>query len=137
MSFTLSTLDFAYDTPDSATISKVLAGLDGKRNLVATLARDEGTYLQASGGAATGFTLIYQEGSLEHRYLSAETRLPLPRVTQAFHQYFRSEPGWRDGLRWEADRERLEVSTWYESWWIYLVAFLGITGLFVWWRGWW
>jgi hypothetical protein len=137
MSLTLSTLDFAYDTPDSATISKVLSGLDGKRNLVATLARDEATYLQASGSAVTGFTLIYQEGSLEHRYRSAETRLPLPRVTQAFHQYFRGEPGWRDGLRWEADRERLEVSAWYESWWIYLLALLGITGIFVWWRGWW
>ena len=137
MSFTLSTLDFAYDTPDIATISKVLAGLDGKRNLIATLAPDEGTYLQASGGAATGFTLIYQEGSLEHRYRSAETRLPLPRVTQAFHQYFHGDPGWRDGLRWDVDKERLEVSAWYESWWIYLFALLAITGFFVWWRGWW
>ena len=137
MSFTLSTLDFAYDTPDSATISTVLSGLDGKRNLVATLARDESTYLQASGSAATGFTLIYQDGSVEHRYRSAETRLPLPWVTQTFHQYFRGELGWRDGLRWETDRERLEVSAWYESWWIYLLALLGITGIFVWWRGWW
>ena len=137
MSFTLSTLDTAYDTPDSAVISSVLAGLDGKRNLVATLARDEGTYLQASGGASSGFTLIYQEGSLERRYRSAGPALPLPRVTQAFNQYFRDEPGWRDGLRWEADHERLEVSAWYESWWIYLVALLVVTGFFVWWRGWW
>ena len=137
MSLTLSTLDQAYDTPDSATISTVLSGLDGKRNLVATLARDEATYLQASGSAATGFTLVYQEGSLERRYRSAETRLALPRVTQAFHQYFRGETGWRDGLRWEVDQERLEVSAWYESWWIYLVAFLAITAVFVWWRGWW
>jgi len=137
MSFTLSTLDFAYDTPDSATISTVLSGLDGQRNLVATLARDESTYLQASGSAATGFTLIYQDGSVEHRYRSVETGLPLPRVTQAFHQYFRGEPGWRDAVRWEADRERLEVSAWYESWWIYLGALLAVTGFFVWWRGWW
>ena len=136
MSLTLSTLDQAYDTPDSATISRVLAGLDGKRNLVATLARDEATYLQASGSAATGFTLIYQDGSIERRYRSAET-LPLPRVTQAFHQYFCDEPGWRDGLRWEVEREKLEVSAWYESWWIYLVALLVVTGFFVWWRGWW
>ena len=137
MSFTLSTLDTAYDTPDSAIISSVLAGLDGKRNLVATLARDEATYLQASGGAASGFTLIYQEDSIERRYRSAGPALPLPRVIQAFHQYFRGEPGWRDGLRWEIDRERLEVSAWYESWWIYLFAFLAVTGFFVWWRGWW
>jgi len=137
MSFTLSTLDEAYDTPDSTTISKVLAGLDGKRNLVATLARDEATYLQASGSAATGFTLIYQDGSLEHRYRSAMTTLPLPRVTQAFHQYFRGEPGWRDGLRWEVDQVKLEVSAWYESWWIYLAALLAVTAFFVWRRGWW
>lgn len=137
MSFTLSTLDTAYDTPDSTIISSVLAGLDGKRNLVATLARDEATYLQATGGAASGFTLIYQEGSLERRYRSAGAPLPLPRVTQAFNQYFRGEPGWRDGLRWEADHERLEISAWYESWWIYLIALLVVTGFFVWWRGWW
>jgi hypothetical protein len=137
MPLTLSTLDTAYDTPDSAIISSVLAGLDGRRNLVATLARDEATYLQASGGAASGFTLIYQEGSIERRYRSDGPALPLPRVVQAFHQYFRGEPGWRDGLRWEADHERLEVSAWYESWWIYLIALLVVTGLFVWWRGWW
>jgi hypothetical protein len=137
MSFTLSTLDFAYDTPDSATISKVLAALDGRRNLVATLARDEATYLQASGSAATGFTLIYQDGALDRRYRSAETALPLGRVTQAFHQYFRGESGWREGLRWDVDQENLEVTTWYESWWIYLIALLAITGFFVWWRGWW
>ena len=137
MSLTLSTLDEAYDAPDSATISRVLAGLDGKRNLVATLARDESTYLQASGSAATGFALIYQEGSLDRRYRSAESGLPLPRVMQAFHQYFRGEAGWRDGLRWEADQEKLQVSAWYESWWIYLAALAVVTALFVWWRGWW
>ena len=137
MPFTLSTLDFAYDAPDGGTISKVLAGLDGKRNLVATLAREEATYLQASGSAATGFRLVYQDGSVEHRYRSAETALPLARVTQAFHQYFLGEPGWREGVRWEVDRERVEVTTWYESWWIYLAALLAVTGFFVWWRGWW
>ena len=123
-------------SPDDATISKVLAGLDGKRDLVATLASGEATYLQASGSAATGFTLIYQEGSLEQRYRSVETALSLPRVREAFHQYHRSDPAWREGARWEVDRERLEVSTWYESWWAYLGALLAITGFFVWWRGW-
>ena len=137
MPVTLSTLDHAYDAPDGRTITKVLTGLDGKRNLVATLAREEATYLQATGSAAAGFALVYQDGSLARRYRSAETTLPLARVTQAFHQYFRGEPGWREGLRWEEDRERLEVSAWYESWWIYLVALIAVTGFFVWWRGWW
>ena len=137
MPITLSTLDHAYDAPDGGTISKVLAGLDGKRNLVATLAREEATYLQATGSAATGFMLVYQDGSLERRYRSAEATLPLDRVSQAFHQYLRGEAGWRDGLCWEEDRERLEVTTWYESWWMYLASLLAVTGFFVWWRGWW
>ena len=133
----LSTLDHAYEAPDGGTISRVLAGLDGKRNLVATRAREEVTYRPASGSATTGFTLIYQDGSLEHRYRSAVTTVPLARVTQAFHQYLRGEEGWREGVRWEEDQERLEVSTWYESWWIYLAALLAITVFFVWRRGWW
>ena len=137
MPLTLSTLDHAYDTPDSSTITKVLAGLDGRRNLVATLAREEATYLQATGSAVEGFTLVYQEGSLDRRYRSAETTVSLVRATEAFHQYLRGESGWREGLHWEEDRERLDVTTWHESWWVYVVGLLAVTGFFVWWRGWW
>jgi hypothetical protein len=137
MPITLSTLDHAYDTPEDGTITKVLAGLDGRRNLVATLAREEATYLQATGSAATGFTLVHQEGSIERRYRSVETTVSLVRVTEAFHQYLRGEPGWREGLHWEEDRERPQVSSWYESWWVYVVGLLAVTGFFVWWRGWW
>ena len=136
MPLTLNTLDQAYDAPDAGTISTVLAGLDGKRNLVATLALGEATYLQASGGAASGFTLVYQDGSVERRYQSAETTVPLARVTEAFHQYLRGESGWRDGVHWEKDREPSEVTTWYESWWFYIGALLAVIALFVWWRGW-
>lgn len=136
MPITLSTLDQAYEAPDGGTITKVLADLDGKRNLVATLAREEATYLQATGSAAMGFTLVYQDGSLERRYRSVDTTLPLERVTQAFHQYLCGEAGWREGLRWEEDRERIEATSWYESWWGYLVVLLAVTAFFVWWRGW-
>ena len=137
MPFTLATLDHAYEAPDSATITTVLAGLDGKRNLVATLAREEASYLQATGSAAEGFRLVHQEGSLERRYRSVETSVPIARVSEAFCQYLRGEPSWREGLRWEEDRVPLEVTTWYESWWIYLAGLLAVTGFFVWWRGWW
>ena len=136
MPLTLSTLDQAYEAFDDTTISTMLAGLDGKRNLVATLARDEATYLQASGSAAAGFTLVYQEGSLEQRYRSAGTALSLPRVTRAFHEYHRGNPAWREGVRWVAEREKPAATPWYESWWVYVVAFLAITGFSVWWRGW-
>ena len=60
MALTLNTLDHAYDEPDAATVAKTLADLDGRRNLVATLARDEATYLQASGSATVGLVLTYQ-----------------------------------------------------------------------------
>lgn len=135
MPLTLNTLDQAYDEPDAATVARTLADLDGRRNLVATLARGEATYLQASGSATAGLVLTYQEGSLQNRYRSTE-KLPLSRVTEVFHQYLRGDGGWREGIRWEEDEERLEVTTWYESWWFYIGALVAVIVAFVWWRGW-
>ena len=135
MALTLNTLDQAYDAPDAATVAKTLADLDGRRNLVATLARDESTYLQASGSAASGLTLTYQEGSVANRYRSAD-RVPLARVTEAFHRYLRGEEGWRDDIRWVDDEEGLIAYPWYESWWFYVAAFTAVIAAFVWWRGW-
>jgi len=67
MPVTLSTLDHAYDAPDGSTISKVLAGLDGKRNLVATLARDTRTLLDAGYGLGqvTGIDLFPNTAHVE------------------------------------------------------------------------
>jgi hypothetical protein len=136
MSLTLNTLDDAYAEPDAETVTRTLASLDGKRNLVATLARGEATYLQASGNAASGLTLTYQDDSLEHRYRSVDKALPLSRVTEAFHQYLRGEDGWRASLQWERDEEKLVATTWYESWWFYIAALAAVIASFVWWRGW-
>jgi hypothetical protein len=135
MPVTLNTLDHAYDEPDAATVAKTLADLDGRRNLVATLARGEATYLQATGSAAAGLVLLYQEGSLQHRYRTTE-KLPLARVTEAFQRYLRGDGAWREGIRWEEDEEKLEVTTWYESWWFYIGALVAVIGVFIWWRGW-
>ena len=135
MSLTLNTLDQAYDEPDAAAVATTLAGLDGKRNLVATLARDESTYLQASGSAATGFTVTYQEGSVTHRYRSAD-ELPLTRATEVFHGYLRGDSAWRDGIRWVVDEEEAVAYPWYESWWFYIGALTVVIVAFVWWRGW-
>jgi len=135
MALTLNTLDQSFETPDAAIVAKTLAELDGRRNLVATLAHDEATYLQASGSAASGLTLMYQDGSVTQRYRSLE-KVPLARVTDAFEQYLRGESGWREGFRWEQDEERVEVFRWYETWWAYIAAFLLVIGLFVYWRGW-
>jgi len=135
MTLTLNTLDQAFETPDAAIVAKTLAELDGRRNLVATLAHDEATYLQASGSAASGLSLMYQDGSVTHRYRSAD-KVPLARATDAFHQYLRGESAWRESFRWEEDEERVEIVKWYETWWAYIAAFLLVIGLFVYWRGW-
>ena len=135
MALTLNTLDQAFETPDAAIVTKTLAELDGRRNLVATLAHDEATYLQASGSAASGLTLMYQDGSVAHRYRSVD-KLPLARVTDAFQQYLRGESVWREGVRWVEDEELVGVAHWYETWWAYIATLLLVIALFIYWRGW-
>ena len=135
MALTLNTLDQAFETPDAAIVTKTLAELDGRRNLVATLAHDEATYLQASGSAASGLTLMYQDGSVAHRYRSVD-KLPLARVTDAFQQYLRGGSAWREGVRWVEDEELVGVAHWYETWWAYIATLLLVIALFIYWRGW-
>ena len=74
MALTLSTIDRSYDAPDADTIAKVLGSLDGRRDVFATLAHAEETYLQATGSATAGFTLTNQQGSLTQRYRSVGAR---------------------------------------------------------------
>ena len=77
MALTLTTHDTRFDQLDDATIAKVLASLDGSRNVLATLERSELVYLQAEGGVRAGFVLEYQDGSLDQRFRSrAKGRLP-------------------------------------------------------------
>jgi hypothetical protein len=135
MALTLNTLDQAFETPDAAIVTKTLAELDGGRNLVATLAHDEATYLQASGSAASGLILMYQDGSVAHRYRSVD-KLPLARVTDAFQQYLRGESAWREGVRWVEDEEVVGVARWYDTWWAYIATLLLVIALFIYWRGW-
>ncbi len=98
MSLTLTTHDTRFDDPDGATIAKVLASLDGDRNVLATLERSEVTYLQAEGSAQTGFALEYQEGAIHQRYRSRAGALPLGQVTEIFQAYARADAAWRQGL---------------------------------------
>ena len=53
MELLLSTHDTGYERPDGPTIAKVLASLDGGRNVVATLGTSDSSYLQATGGVQT------------------------------------------------------------------------------------
>jgi hypothetical protein len=137
MPLTLSTIDRAYDVPDADTIAKVLGSLDGRRDVFATLAHAEETYLQATGSATAGFTLTNQRGSLNERYRSLGAPVALEQAVELFVQYSVGDQRWRQAVRWEPDRVEVPRAAWYESWPVYIIGFGLVIALFVWWRGWW
>jgi hypothetical protein len=137
MPLTLSTIDRAYDVPDADTIAKVLGSLDGRRDVFATLAHAEETYLQATGSATEGFTLTNQQGSLTQRYRSVGVSVPLERTVEIFVQYSLGDERWRQAVAWEPDQVEVPQVAWYESWLVYIIGFSLVIALFVWWRGWW
>jgi hypothetical protein len=127
MDLLLSTHDTGFERPDAATIARVLASLDGGRNLVATLGTSDSTYLQATGGAATGFGLDLQEGSLERRFRSRDRALPLAWVTEAFQRYAAGDLAWRDEVAWEAERIEVAPESWFNTWPAYIALLVGVS----------
>jgi len=133
----LSTHDTGYERPDGPTIAKVLATLDGGRNVLATLGTSDSTYLQASGSVQTGFGLDLQEGSLERRFRTRDRALPLPWVTEAFQRYAQGDLSWRDAVEWEADRIPIPRESWLSSWPAY-IALLVAAAVAMWlFHSWW
>lgn len=132
----LSTHDTGYERPDVSTIAKVLASLDGGRNVQATLGTSDATYLQATGSVASGFGLDLQEGSLERRYRTRDRALPLPWVTDAFQRYARADMGWRDQVEWEQERIVVPRETWTNSWWAYIGLMVAVAGAIWGWHAW-
>jgi hypothetical protein len=136
MSLTLTTHDTRFDDPDAATIAKVLASLDADAHVLATLARSELAYVQASGNAQTGLALEYQEGSLDQRYTSGAPSLPLEMVTDIFQRYARDDDGWRDGVAWEHMPYVAQKIPWHSTWVGYIIILLIVIVLVWLWRGW-
>ena len=132
----LSTHDTGYERPDGSTIAKVLASLDGGRNVQATLGTADATYLQATGSVETGFGLDLQEGSLERRYRTRDRALPLPWVTEAFQRYARADMGWRDQVEWEQERIVVRRESWTNSWWAYIGLMVAVAGAIWAWHAW-
>ncbi len=132
----LSTHDPGYERPDGPTIAKVLASLDGGRNVQATLGTSDATYLQATGSVGTGFGLDLQEGSLERRYRTRDRALPLPWVTEVFQRYARGDLGWRDQVEWERERIVLPRDSWTNSWWAYVGLMVAVAGAIWGWHAW-
>jgi hypothetical protein len=131
MPMTLSTHDTGYERLDNATIAKVLASLDGGRNVLATLGASDEHYLQAQGSVQRGFGLDLQEGSLERHYRSTNRALPLEWVTGVFQKYARGDLSWRGEVEWEKEEIRPPRTGWWNSWIAYVVLMAGI-GLVIW-----
>ncbi len=134
MGLLLSTHDTGYEGPDEATIAKVLASLDGGRNVVATLSVSDSSYLQVTGSVQTGFALELQEGSLERRHRSKDHTLSLDRVTEAFQRYARSDMSWRERLQWEREEYRPPAVGWLDSWLAYILLMVAVGALVWWWQ---
>ena len=113
---TLTTHDTRFDDPDPTTIASVLADLDGRLHVMATLAQSELRYLQATGSASAGFALEQQEGSLDRHYRSRTVNLPLVRVTELFQKYARGDESWRQGVEWEHVPYVPVKTPWYSTW---------------------
>jgi len=132
----LSTHDTGYERPDGPTIAKVLASLDGGRNVVATLGTSDSTYLQASGSVQTGFGLDLQEGSLERRFRTRDRALPLPWVTEVFQRYAAGDQGWRESVEWERERIAVPKDSWTNSWAAYIGLLVGAAAALWLWHAW-
>jgi hypothetical protein len=132
----LSTHDTGYERPDAPTIAKVLASLDGGRNVLATLGTSDATYLQATGAVQSGFGLDLQEGSLDRRLRTRDRALPLAWVTEVFQRYAQGDLSWRDAVEWEQDRVVLPRESWTNSWLAYVVLLVGVAGLIWAWHAW-
>jgi hypothetical protein len=133
----LSTHDTGYERPDGPTIAKVLASLDGGRNVVATLGASDSTYLQATGSVQTGFGLDLQEGSLDRRFRTTDRALSLAWVTEAFQRYAAGDLTWRDAVQWERERLTVPKPAWTSSWAVFIplliAAAVGMWLLHAWW----
>jgi hypothetical protein len=129
MALTLTTHDTRFDSPDGATIAKVLASLDGGRDVLATLERAGGTYLQADGTVQAGFTLEHQDGAIDRRYASRGPALPLDRVTEIFQAYARGDRDWGETVDWQHLPYVPPKTPWFGTWWGYALALLAVAAL--------
>jgi hypothetical protein len=122
----LSTHDTGYERPDGPTIAKVLASLDGGRNVVATLGTSDSTYLQATGSVQSGFGLDLQESSLDRRFRTMDRALPLAWVTEAFQRYATGDLTWRDAVKWEREHIELPRPSWTSSWAVFIPLLIAV-----------
>lgn len=98
------------DDPSASQIAHELAALPGGIDSYAILSQDDLTYLQTAGGSSDGFSLEYQEGSIDRHYRSPQNDLPLATVIRAFQLYAAQDSSWRSLVAWERDDLRPHAS---------------------------
>lgn len=106
--FTLSTADEqVIHDPSPEQISAVIEGLAPGGDSFAILATDadELTFIQAIGSPSEGFSLEYQDGSLDLHFECTSQDLTAEHVVLAFRSYRRGEPAWKTAFAWQ----RLEL----------------------------
>ncbi len=135
MEMTLTSLDTRYDAPDAATIALVVAGLDGGRQVLATLGESELTYVQVSGSVQAGFALDYQDGSIDRHYRSRASDIPLDRATSVFQKYALGDATWREGIDWIHSPYVPKRIPWHSTWVGYLAILIGVIALIWYFRG--
>lgn len=121
-----------FANPTAAQISEGLAELTGFEDSFAILSRSEMTYVQTSGGQATGFVVEYQVESLDSHFRSRRNDLPLETVQELFLAYAAGDESWRSRIDWvRDDLSRLESSSGLAR--VGLALFVVLIGLLVWW----
>lgn len=99
----LATLGSDAEPPEGGTLADDIEQLAGKTNEYAILARDEMTYIQASGDPDRGFILEYQEGSIEEHFCSIDKDLSLQQIVSAFQRFARGDDSYRNDFAWARD----------------------------------
>ena len=99
----LATLGDAVEPQEGSTLADDIEQLAGKTNEYAILARDEMSYIQASGHPDRGFILEYQEGSLEERFCSVDKDLSLQQIISAFQRFARDDDSYKSDFAWARD----------------------------------
>ena len=84
----------------------IRAGIDSihnEDNTFAILSLDEMTYIQARGSPMGGFTLEYQEGTLDRRYRTVAKTVSKGAALEAFLSYRHQDGQWQNIVDWERD----------------------------------
>lgn len=99
------------DQPSPDLVAGVLHALPGpKADSYVILERAECHFMQSSGWWKGGFTLEYQDGSVDEHFQCPDRRLPLASVIAAFQSYLANDDRWRTMCAWR----RLKIR---RSWW--------------------